>query len=70
MYFYHLRRVGAEGIKLGGLTSEYRALCGSALGWDTRTPLSTWGFQSHLRERYCEECASKARSEQHRLGPR
>lgn len=60
-YSYHLRRVGTEGVKLGGLAEQYRALCGARLGWDTRLPLTTWGQRSHLPEHYCVQCACEAK---------
>jgi len=51
---YHLRRVGPEGIKLGGGAPP--ALCGQKLGWDTKIPLKAWGTKDHIPSVWCSKC--------------
>lgn len=51
---YHIRRVGPEGIKLGG--GDLVALCGAKLGWDTQIPFSAWGKKGHVPSTWCAEC--------------
>jgi hypothetical protein len=60
VYSYHLRRVGDEGIKLGGLGDDYPALCGTKLGWDTRFPLTSWKTKDHIPSIWCAECEKLA----------
>lgn len=56
-WHYHLRQIGDEGFKPGGLLPQYPALCGARLGWDTEIPLSTWGKRSdHIPEHFCQKC--------------
>lgn len=50
---YHLRKVGLEGLQLGGNAGT--ALCGIKLGWDTLIPISTWGMMDG-HNRWCKEC--------------
>ncbi len=57
-YHYHLRRVGPEGVKLGGGVPP--ALCGAELGWDTRFPLAAWGTKDHLPSVWCRKCQDLA----------
>jgi hypothetical protein len=47
-FFYHLSWDG-------GKTS----LCKRGV-MPTRIPVDTWGFKSHLHERYCAECEKKS----------
>lgn len=59
---YHMRRVGEDGrLYLGGGAPP--ALCGRALGWDTKIPASAWGKTTHLGEKWCLECAKVAAEE-------
>lgn len=59
MWNYHLRRpaLGAQGEPVlfpgGGAPA---ALCGKALGWDTKTPLEAWGGESHIPQSWCGDC--------------
>lgn len=59
---FHLRRVGADGrLYMGGEAPP--AICGRALGWDTKQPLSNWGKKSHIPESWCSDCSQAARDE-------
>jgi hypothetical protein len=59
---YHLRRVGSDGrlYQTGGAPP---ALCGVALGWDTKIPVTAWGSKSHLPQTWCMDCAKVASEE-------
>lgn len=61
-YHYHLRLVGAEGVRLGGGTNLL-ALCGAKLGWDTQVPLAAWGQQDHIPSHWCRQCEELATKE-------
>lgn len=56
---YHLRRIGEDG-KLFPNGNAPPAVCGRALGWDTKIPLTAWGKRSHIPETWCLECAQGA----------
>ncbi len=45
-YHYHLREAGSCG----------PALCGQAVGWDTKIPLTAWGVKDHIPSRWCQRC--------------
>ncbi len=51
---YHLRLVAPGEEKYSGAAGE--ALCGRALGWDTKLPLSTYGLKDHIPATYCAKC--------------
>jgi hypothetical protein len=53
-WHYHLREVKDGRLYLGGGAPP--AVCGVALGWDTRLPLSAWGTRDHVPSRWCSEC--------------
>ena len=56
---YHLRRVGAEGLHMGG--ARLTPLCGSQIsGWDTQLPVETWGHRDHIPSTWCRACAQAA----------
>lgn len=56
---YHLRRVGPDGLHLGG--GELTALCGETMtAWDTQIPLQTWGLRDHIPATWCRKCAEAA----------
>jgi hypothetical protein len=59
---YHIREVVNDTFYYGG--GAPRALCGQALGWDTRIPISAWalrgGMKSNLPESWCAECGRAA----------
>jgi hypothetical protein len=59
---YHLRRVGKDGrLYRGGGAPP--ALCGVALGWDTKISVTAWGAKSHLPEKWCMDCAKVAQED-------
>lgn len=61
-WHYHLRRVGADGrLFLGGGAPP--AICGRAVGWDTKQPIANWGKKSHLNESFCSDCNDVAHDE-------
>ncbi len=60
-FSYHLRKVDPGEEKYGGGAGE--ALCGKAVGWDTKIPLSCWGKKDHLGSRYCQDCDNLAKCE-------
>lgn len=59
-WFYHLRQVGPEGLKLTGGAPD--ALCGAKLGWDTKFPMAYWGRRDHIPSRFCAECERLAKA--------
>ncbi len=58
---YHLRKIGEEGPKYGGLLN-ITALCGAKLNWDTKIHLEVFGYRTeHIPETFCEQCAKIAK---------
>lgn len=55
-WHYHLRQVGDEGLKLGGLQMGSKALCGKDMGWDTQLSLEIWDKPWHIPAKWCAEC--------------
>ncbi len=53
---YHLRE--AKEPKYGGGAGT--ALCGAAVGWDTKIPLAAWGIKDHLPSKWCATCQKMA----------
>jgi hypothetical protein len=51
-WFYHLEPKTSAGIPT--------ALCGARV-MRTSVPVSAWGTRTHLKERWCQECADHAR---------
>lgn len=49
-WHYHLRKDGSVGA----------ALCGKAVGWNTKIPLAAWGIKDHIPSKWCRTCAEKA----------
>ena len=48
-FYYHLRR-----------PDEYFGLCGDRV-MHTSIPISAWGTQTHIKERWCSRCEAIAR---------
>jgi len=44
VWFYHLSKDGET------------TLCGKTGMMQTQLPLNTWGFRSHIGEKYCKDC--------------
>jgi len=60
VWSYHLRVIGGEGFKPGG--GYINALCGRAMGWDTRIPLATYGKKGNTSSTWCEACLNEAKT--------
>ena len=61
LHRYHLRIVGVEGVKIGGLSEQFKALCGETLNWDTNVGLDVYGKKNVERTIWCEDCANQAK---------
>ena len=58
---YHLRLVLPGEEKYSGGAGP--ALCGQAMGWDTKIPLSVYGNKDHIPSSYCSKCKELAEAQ-------